>query len=1294
MHLGLPANPPASNPLPPPPARGGDKPEVALIRDIERYAQAQQELLKVKLETALSEFAKARNIGGKQEVENFLSFVRQIAHKPDGPLRPAFKAAAIPGSAEEVGADLLAAFGLPPDLPLANFRDNRWRQQLINSVPPEKAHSVHLVYRLMEDAELVEVILARLKARAEAAAGQLAPEPAPAMVSQPAPAPVPSPVVPPRSPPRSSPRPSARAPPRPSARSRGSPEMPPVGELCALLDLPEHVRVEAMHIPAALAEKSRDGWSSREVAAASILRACQQAGIPLTFEKIRQTCNVDLKDKSAFILRAVLGRKGFPAPKEVPPPALELPPVPRSPRGNPPPVASQPASLRGKPNISGIRRVDASGRIYFDSKRLYVDRSYAGFSLTLAKGADGTVRASGPAGNAVPVFARPPKRNATLEPERREVKKDGHVNFDGNRFYVDRSYAGTSLTLAKGADGTVRATGPAGNAVPVFDRQSKRNATLEPERRVVRNGGCVYLAGKCFYVAPSLAGTSLLLLKDADGTIRATGPAGNAVPVFDRQLREACPRCGRVFAGAGLQGHGPRCVANVIDAFAQQLGVSTGVHDSALELLRLPGDPAKFRLQGKYLAAALIFVAANQHGAPITIAQMSACGVQLPGRALYQVQEVVAGRPSIDSRQSGLTSLVFRLSQQLRLPANVERRAQEIAARAWSQRGEGNPTVISATCVYLACRELGAHVPQTIIARQAKVSGGALRRMIGHIEPLLAKPGEKSPSRDAVTRTYNVDNRGRFLFAGDEYVLPQLANSVLRIEARGDALQVLALDGTALGSIDLASKTVALAPLPQPSGNMARDQKHEILEDLIRQADSLAGQPGAATNALLGNLAQDKNITPGSPAVREVLLQNPSRRKIFELITSTPGINFFSIKKALKLGSNAAVWHLDVLVKLGCVQLVRHKGAVLYAPPEDAPEEVIRRHIIRGEVAQAILAQLSTGPKTVDEMARQSGLDRRNFYYTAKKLVAARLVDRVSSKSGEVIFSLHSQGPSEPAPPSVPPTGAGAASPVRPPANRRVDAWGRIRFDGKRLFVGPSLAGTKLLLLKDADGTIRATDPAGNVIPVFAHPPKREAALEPGQREVKPGGHVNFAGRRFYVGPSLAGTSLLLLKDADGTIHATDLAGNVIPVFARPPPAPNGAGAASPVRPLANRQVNARGRISFDGKRLFVAASLAGTSLLLLKDADGTIHATGPAGNEVPVFARPPPALTSAGAASPVRPPANRRVDAAGRIYFDGKRLHVAPALAGQVLIVREEQGHPVVEDAAGKTVPVIAIKN
>ncbi len=73
---------------------------------------------------------------------------------------------------------------------------------------------------------------------------------------------------------------------------------------------------------------------------------------------------------------------------------------------------------------------------------------------------------------------------------------------------------------------------------------------------------------------------------------------------------------------------------------------------------------------------------------------------------------------------------------------------------------------------------------------------------------------------------------------------------------------------------------------------------------------------------ILKKLTKQREIIPGTKLMKNNIIENPTRKEIFNYIKKNPAININEIMKQLKIGSNQALWHLSALEKF---QFIRSK---------------------------------------------------------------------------------------------------------------------------------------------------------------------------------------------------------------------------------------------------------------------------------------------------------------------------------------------------------------------------------
>ncbi|KKL13137.1 hypothetical protein LCGC14_2528770 [marine sediment metagenome] len=71
---------------------------------------------------------------------------------------------------------------------------------------------------------------------------------------------------------------------------------------------------------------------------------------------------------------------------------------------------------------------------------------------------------------------------------------------------------------------------------------------------------------------------------------------------------------------------------------------------------------------------------------------------------------------------------------------------------------------------------------------------------------------------------------------------------------------------------------------------------------------------------ILQSLFDKKLIVDGSKLLRNDILQNPNRKKVFNCIINNPGIPFMEIVRILNMSNFLVKWHLDMLLRFNFIR--------------------------------------------------------------------------------------------------------------------------------------------------------------------------------------------------------------------------------------------------------------------------------------------------------------------------------------------------------------------------------------
>ncbi|HET6399150.1 MAG TPA: helix-turn-helix domain-containing protein [Candidatus Thermoplasmatota archaeon] len=136
---------------------------------------------------------------------------------------------------------------------------------------------------------------------------------------------------------------------------------------------------------------------------------------------------------------------------------------------------------------------------------------------------------------------------------------------------------------------------------------------------------------------------------------------------------------------------------------------------------------------------------------------------------------------------------------------------------------------------------------------------------------------------------------------------------------------------------------------------------------------------------------------------RPALLDQPTRRRIHELVEADPGILFSHLRKRLALPAGVATHHLQVLEAHGLVASVRAGSRRHLYPAGRAPSGApLPAH------AQRILSLLGSGARPQQEIARALPLTPQGVSYHLQTLLAAGRLVRERDGSGRWVY--HARG--------------------------------------------------------------------------------------------------------------------------------------------------------------------------------------------------------------------------------------------------------------------------------------------
>jgi len=154
---------------------------------------------------------------------------------------------------------------------------------------------------------------------------------------------------------------------------------------------------------------------------------------------------------------------------------------------------------------------------------------------------------------------------------------------------------------------------------------------------------------------------------------------------------------------------------------------------------------------------------------------------------------------------------------------------------------------------------------------------------------------------------------------------------------------------------------------------------------------------------VLSDLTRRKVLIHGKALTRQVLLENPYRKQILELVKREPGLHFSRIKACINKESRTVQWHLRMLEKFDFIREERFGNNVVYFDFLQDKQHDRLHYYLHKEGAPAILMAILNHPGiTIAELIEQLQMPRSTLARKINVLVVEGIVT-VSYKETQVM---------------------------------------------------------------------------------------------------------------------------------------------------------------------------------------------------------------------------------------------------------------------------------------------------
>ena len=187
-------------------------------------------------------------------------------------------------------------------------------------------------------------------------------------------------------------------------------------------------------------------------------------------------------------------------------------------------------------------------------------------------------------------------------------------------------------------------------------------------------------------------------------------------------------------------------------------------------------------------------------------------------------------------------------------------------------------------------------------------------------------------------------------------------------------------------------------------------QKRPInIDALYYRARRELGAPRIQIQAAIDNLIATKKIVPGKVLHIENLLENDTRRSIFNAISTNPAVQAQELKETLELGTSILLWHLKRLLDYGLIKQVEWGGGRLFASLETSNNDAIVYHLMsKNTLIQLLMRTLDDTQFALSLLLQSVPIKRTTLLYHLNKLIQAGVLEIVTD-SEEKKYQISNQ---------------------------------------------------------------------------------------------------------------------------------------------------------------------------------------------------------------------------------------------------------------------------------------------
>jgi len=155
----------------------------------------------------------------------------------------------------------------------------------------------------------------------------------------------------------------------------------------------------------------------------------------------------------------------------------------------------------------------------------------------------------------------------------------------------------------------------------------------------------------------------------------------------------------------------------------------------------------------------------------------------------------------------------------------------------------------------------------------------------------------------------------------------------------------------------------------------------------------------------IDRLEREKVLFDGTALTIDDVLENPTRKELLEIVSTSPGINFSRLRNTTGKGNHLLAWHLAVLEKFAFLRSTTIDGSQVYLPKDAPPEhDVLNAFLNKPGMRELLLLLARYGKMKGREIELALKLPHATAFRRLQKLVERGLIQELVDEENDATW--------------------------------------------------------------------------------------------------------------------------------------------------------------------------------------------------------------------------------------------------------------------------------------------------